>query len=120
MRIRLPVLALIGWTLVVWVGRIRNIVADDDLSGLGRAWRLGAAGFFVAMGLVVLLAWWRRSSQARVLLGVLAAWTVGWWSVRGIGILLDPNHAAGFKVVHTILMIVSIGLAMWAWARRDG
>ena len=29
------------------------------------------------------------------------------------------NHDVGFKVVHTILMVVSIGVAMWAWRRRD-
>ena len=47
-------------------------------------------------------------------------WTVGWWTIRGVGILLDGNHETGFKVVHTVLMVVSIALAMWAWARRDG
>ena len=118
MRTRLPVLAFLAWTLFVWVGRIRNVFVDDDLSGVGFAWRLGAAVVFVALAVVVFVARLRGSRRARLLLATLVVWTIGWWTVRGVGILLDPNHEVGFKVVHTVLMIVSIGLAMWAWKRR--
>jgi hypothetical protein len=120
MRNRLAVPLLLGWTLFVWIGRIRNIVEDGELSGAGRAWRLGAAVLFVVFAAVVFLARRRRSPQATALLGGLVVWTIGWWTIRGVGILLDGNHDAGFKVVHTVLMIVSIALAMWAWTRRDG
>jgi peptidoglycan/LPS O-acetylase OafA/YrhL len=119
MRTRLPVLSFLGWTFLVWVSRIRNIIEDDKLTSGGQAWRLAAAGVFVAFAVAVFTARRRRSSRATLLLGALAVWTTGWWSIRGVGILLDDNHEAGFKVVHTILMIVSIGLAMWAWSRRD-
>ena len=120
MRNRLAVPLLLGWTLLVWVGRLRNILDDDGLSGAGRVWRLGAAVLFVVFAVVVFLARRRRSPRATALLGGLVVWTVGWWTIRGVGILLDGNHATGFKVVHTVLMDVSIALAMWAWARRDG
>ena len=120
MRTRLPVLGFLVWTLFVWVGRIRDIVSDDDLSGGAMAWRLGAAVLFIVLAVAVLVARRLRAAPATAILGALVVWTVGWWSVRGIGILVDGNHAAGFKVVHTVLMIVSIGLAMWAWVRRDG
>ena len=120
MRTRLAVPALLAWTLLVWVGRIRNVVADDDLSGFAFVWRLGAAVVFVVLALVVLVARLRRSPRAGALLAGLVAFTIGWWSIRGIGILLDPAHAIGFKIVHTVLMVGSIALAMWAWARRDG
>ena len=42
------------------------------------------------------------------------AWTLGFWVVRGGGILLD-DHDAAFKAIHSALMVVSIGLAMWVW-----
>ena len=120
MRNRLAVPLLLGWTFFVWISRIRNILDDDDLSGAGRAWRLGAAALFVVLAAVVLVARRRRSPRATALLAGLVVWTIGWWAIRGIGILVDGNHDAGFKLVHTILMIVSIALAMWAWTRRDG
>lgn len=120
MRSRLPVLAFLAWTFFVWASRVRLILSDDGLSDAGRAWRLGVAGLFVAFAVVVLVARQRRSIRSTALLGGLVVWTTGWWSVRGIGILVDGNHAVGFKVVHTVLMIASIGLAMWAWTRRDG
>ena len=120
MHARLAVPLLVAWTLLVWIGRIRNVLADDELSGGGRAWRLGAALLFVLLASAVFVARRRSSAQAAGLLAGLVVWTIGWWSVRGIGILLDGSHDAGFKVVHTVLMIVSIAVAVWAWARRDG
>ena len=97
---------------------MNNIVRDDDLSAGGMAWRLGAAGFFVALAVALLVATRRSPARVSAVLGALVVWTIGWWSIRGVGILLD-NHDVGFKVVHTILMVVSIGVAMWAWRRRD-
>ena len=47
----------------------------------------------------------------------LVVWTVGFWLVRGGGILLD-DHDAAFTVIHTALMVVSIVLAMWVWRTR--
>ena len=113
----LPRVAFIAWTLLVWTSRIRNVLADDDLSTAGRAWRVGAAVLFVVLGAAYAVAWRRSSPRVDTLLAVLVAWTIGWWSIRGIGILLD-DHDVGFKVVHTVLMVISIGLAMWAWRVR--
>jgi hypothetical protein len=118
-RARLPVWSFLGWTLFVWVSRIRNIVADDDLSTGGMLWRLAAAVLFVALAVAVIVVERRQGQRGHVLLGFLAFWTIGWWSIRGIGIILD-DRSVGFTVVHTVLMLVSIGLAMWAWQRRDG
>ena len=114
---RLPVLAFLVWTLLVWTSRIRNVLADDDLTTGGRTWRLAAAIAFVLLGVATAVEW-RRGRLGRVL-AVLVGWTVVWWSVRGIGIIVD-DHDLGFTVVHTVLMVVSIGLAMWAWTRRAG
>lgn len=114
---RLPVLAFVVWTVLVWTSRIRNVLADDDLSTGGRTWRLAAAIAFVLLGVATAIEW--RRGRLGPVLPVLVGWTVVWWSVRGIGIIVD-DHDLGFTVVHTVLMIVSIGLAMWAWTRRAG
>ena len=118
MRARLPLYSLVGWTLFVWVTRTRNVITDDDLTNFGMAWRVGAAVVFVVLALAALVAARRWPARATLLLGALVLWTTGWWLIRGVGILLD-DHEVGFKIVHSILMIVSIELAMWAWKRRD-
>ena len=53
----------------------------------------------------------------RRVLGAFALWTGGYWLVRGTQIIL-ADHSLGFTLVHTVLMVVSIGLAGWAWVRR--
>lgn len=97
----------------MWSSRIRNVLANDDLDSFGLAWRLGAAIVFLALALVCAVWLWRGRPGA-LSLGVLAGWTVAYWLVRGTGILLDGNHAAGFKVIHTVLMAVSLGLVLLA------
>lgn len=116
---RVPLLIFLAWTVLVWTSRVRNVLADDDLSTGGTVWRLGAAVLFVVLAGAVVVT--RRAAPARAaaVLGTLVVWTVGWWTVRGIGIIVD-DHELGFTVIHTLLMAVSIGLAMWAWARRNG
>ena len=103
---------LIGWTLFLWASRTRNVVSNDALSAWGTTWRLGVVVVFVAgRGRC------RRSARNRVL-PVLVWWTIGYWLVRGGGIVLDANHDASFKVVHSVLMVISIGTAMWVWRTR--
>ena len=91
---RWPVWALLGWTVFVWIGRIRN---GGSL--------LLALSFLVLAGLAL----WR----VRPFLTLLAAWTVGVWVVRTPYILVH-DHPADFKIVHTVLAIVSVGLAVTA------
>jgi hypothetical protein len=43
----------------------------------------------------------------------LAVATIGVWVVRTAGILL-ADHDPGFKTVHSVLALMSIGLAGWA------
>jgi hypothetical protein len=103
------------WTLFVWVGRVRNIGADEALEGFEVVWRLGLALTFVVLGVVTLIACWRASAgrTARLLRVVrpFAVVTTAVWVVRAGGILLDASHEGGFKVVHTVLALVSIALA---------
>ncbi len=105
---------LIGWTLFLWASRTRNVVSNDELLAWGTAWRLGVVVVFVAMAVVAL----RRSVRNRVL-PVLVWWTIGYWLVRGGGIVFNPNHDVSFKVVHSVLMVISIGAAMWVWRTRS-
>lgn len=91
---RWPVYALVAWTVFVWAGRIRN----------GGSVLLAAS--FLVLAAVAL---WRRGWWVTA----LAAYTVAVWAIRTPVILLH-DHPAGFKVVHTVLAVVSIALAIAA------
>ncbi len=109
---------LVVWTLFVWVSRLRNIWGNDDLTANGQLLRTLFAGIFVLFGVAAArILWARRSSgltaNDQKLLWVFVAWTVGFWLVRGIGIIVD-DHTASFTAVHTALMVVSIGIALLA------
>lgn len=104
---------LVIWTLLLWSSRIRNVLADDDLTAFGTTWRVGAAVVFLVLGLLV-ASWLWRGRPGALVLGVMAGWTVVYWLIRGTGILLDSNHDAGFKAIHTVLMAVSLALVIVA------
>jgi hypothetical protein len=113
--------ALVAWTFLVWTTRIANIWRDSDLDTGERWGRTLLALSFTILAIAVVAALARRLGQATaVAVGALAAWTVAVWVVRGIGILA-AGHDVGFKVVHTLLAVVSIVLAALAWreTRRD-
>ncbi|MEC9449074.1 MAG: hypothetical protein VX857_01955 [Actinomycetota bacterium] len=104
----------VAWTAVVWVGRIRNVVGDDELTAGARTWRLIVAiAFLVLAALVATLPlglWHRRPLGSTRLVAVFCLWTIVFWTVRGGG-LLFADHDVGFKMVHTALALASIGLA---------
>lgn len=112
---RFPVLVLVGWTLFLWVSRLRNVFADDDLSTSGVVWRVLVVVVFVAFAGAVIAALRSGRPPLRQAVQALALWTVLFWLVRGTAILID-DHEASFKVVHGVLMAVSIGAATWAWS----
>ncbi len=105
--------ALVAWTAVVWVGRINNLLGDDQLTSSGRAWRLFLAAVFLgfaALSVAVLTDRWRKLGSTRFV-AVFCIWTVTFWAVRGTGILFG-DYGASFKAVHAVLAVVSIGLAV--------
>ena len=112
-RARLPLIVLVGWTIFLWVSRLRNVVRDDDLSGAGVAWRVAVVVVFVALAGAVIVAMRTGRPPLRETVTALVGWTVAFWVVRGTGILLD-DHDTSFKVVHTVLIVVWIGVAVWA------
>lgn len=109
---------LVVWTLLVWSSRIRNIWTDDDLTAGGQVLRTLIAVVFLAFAGALARALWVGRGQGlsggdRVLLGTFVIWSVGFWLVRGIGIIVD-DHTTGFTLIHTALMIASIGIALLA------
>jgi hypothetical protein len=111
----------------VWVGRVRNVWADASLDTAAKIGRSALAASFVAFGAVTLAyaLKHRRSGLSRdgrlarttlYLVGPFAAWTVGVWVVRSVGIWAH-EHPLGFKVVHTVLAAISIALAVDAVRR---
>lgn len=102
---------LIGWTVFQWVSRLRNVINNDELSTSGRTIRVLVVVVFVALAGATAVALRRRSSLANNVLVVFLCWTVGYWLVRGIGILIDGDYSAGFKLVHTVLMVISLSLS---------
>ena len=102
------------WTVFVWGNRIRNILADD-----GSAASLAVAIALTAMGVAVALVaatGWRRAQVVAVAFLV----TILVWAVRVPIILLDGDHSAGFKAVHTGLAVVSIVLGALALRGAGG
>lgn len=112
-----PAVALAAWTLFVWIGRVRNIVADDSLSGSGLGLRLALALPFVILAAALTVTLLRFVSFARArgyrlsrqIATALAAFGIVVWLIRGSDILLE-SHEVGFKIVHTVLAVTTIGL----------
>ena len=115
---------LVGWTFLVWIGRVRNVLADDDLAGFAKTWRLGVAIGFVAAGLVLaalVLSQVRKSGPAGPAslarpssvgnsASLLAIVGIAWWLIRGGGILF-ADFDTSFKIVHSVLALATFGLS---------
>jgi len=99
---------LFGWTVFVWLSRLRNILSNEDLSTNGRIVRVAVVVVFVSLAAAAAVAVRKKRPAVLVL---FLAWTVGYWLVRGTGILIDGDYSVRFKLVHTVLMVVSITLS---------
>lgn len=115
-RPRLVLWLLVGWTLFVWANRIRNIWTDDTLTTSGQVGRSMLVASFVVPALVLAATLLRRTWGRWFpwFVRAFAAWTVGVWVVRMVGIALH-GHEIGFVVVHAVLAVVSSVLAVAAW-----
>lgn len=109
---RMPFLRAFGvWTFVIWVSRLRNIWQDDELDTAGQFGRSALAMTFVVGAVVLAFAAWRATPAALVrTVVVVAVWTIGVWVVRSARIFVG-DWSVAFKVVHTVLAVVSIALA---------
>ena len=114
-RLARLVCVLVAVTVVVWVVRVVNVFGDDSLSGSARLWRLLVAGCFLAfagLAVVVLSGRWagHRLGSTR-LVAMFCLWTMVFWVVRSIGILLG-DYDAEFTLVHVLLAVVSVAAAL--------
>lgn len=113
LRTETATVVLLAFTGLVWAGRIRNVISNDDLTSGAKSWRLLVAALFLGLAAAVIIRWRHHTK----VLAVLCAWTVGYWLVRGTGMLIG-DESTDFKVVHTVLTVGSVGLAVWAWPYR--
>lgn len=109
---------LVLWTVFVWLSRVRNVVDNDELGGGAKTVRVVIAIVFVVFAwLMARMLWKNRNSHFvstdRFLVGIFALWTVGFWFVRAGGILLG-DETVGFKVVHSVLAVISFVVAAMA------
>jgi xanthine/uracil permease len=98
--VRRSAVVLVVWTVFVWAGRIRN----------GGSILLAAS--FLVLAAFVVASFWKRQWRPPTVTA-LVVWTIGVWAIRTPMILVH-DHPAGFKIVHSVLAAVSIGLAVWA------
>jgi len=113
-RLARLVCVLVAVTVVVWVVRVVNVFGDDSLSGSARLWRLLVAGcFLVFAGLAVAVLsgrWAGHRVGSTRLVAMFCLWTMVFWAVRSIGILLG-DYDTEFTLVHVLLALVSVGVA---------
>ena len=113
-RLARLVCVLVAVTVVVWVVRVINVFGDDSLSGSARLWRLLVAGCFLAFaGLAVAVLSGRLAGHrlgSPRLVAMFCLWTMVFWAVRSIGILLG-DYDTEFTLVHVLLALVSVGVA---------
>lgn len=103
---RTPVLiAFVAWTLFVWAVRIKN--ADGSVGA-------------VVLSLTFIVPAIAALVRPAVVLRPLVAWTVVVWLLRVGDIVVASDHGVAFKVVHTLLGVVSVALGLWAVRARAG
>lgn len=114
-RLARLVCVLVAVTVVVWAVRVVNVFDDDSLSGSARLWRLLVAGcFLVFAGLAVAVLsgrWAGHRLGSTRLVAMFCLWTMVFWAVRSIGILLG-DYDTEFTLVHVLLAVVSVGAAL--------
>jgi hypothetical protein len=89
---------LAGWTVLIWIGRVRNIVHAD-----GAAVELLVPALLVALAIATF-------ARPRQVAPVLALTTLVVWVIR-VPLVLVHHHEAAFVVVHLVLAAVSVVLA---------
>jgi len=89
---------LAGWTVLIWAGRVRNIVDAD-----GRLVELIVPVLLLVLGALTFL-------RPRTVGPLLAMVTVIVWVVR-VPLVLVHHHSAGFVAVHIVLAAVSLTLS---------
>lgn len=106
---------LVVWTLGIWGSRMRNIQADTELVGSERDVAFAVAVTFLASAALTGVALLRHASWYLTPLLVLVIVGIVRWTIRGPAILLSDEWELAFKVVHTVLWLVTVALSIFAW-----
>lgn len=113
-----PVAAFAGLTLVIWGNRIWLAWTNpDDSVGEKLVWSTPITAFVLAaVAVAVLLFRGEDAAEGRFrrLVQVFAVGTGIYWAVR-LPIISTGGYGVPFKVVHSVLAIVSVGAAVAAW-----
>jgi hypothetical protein len=114
-----PVAGLVGWTLFVWVSRVGLAWSDDSLTTGEKVLGTLPPVLFVLLALATGALLLSRDDGRRAGLftratTAFAGFTVVYWGLR-LPFILANDHPGGFKVVHTVLAVVSVALAVAAW-----
>jgi hypothetical protein len=112
-RARVVVTLFAAWTLFVWVTRINNVLSADEMGTAGKV--LTVLLSLSLIGLAGAAVWSVWTGRAPRVIAVAAGWTIAVWVVRVPTIITLTGVTVGFKVVHTVLAIVSVVLAVILW-----
>ena len=120
-RTRGTLVAYLAWTLFVWATRLSILWGSGSATGNRAVASLLVLSFLGCAGVVAAVLVRARGQEvppggAVLAIRLVAAWTVGVWVVRAVGIALD-HHPVAFLLVHLVLAVVSITLALLS-ARR--
>ncbi len=111
--VRAAILAV--WSLVVWGGRLRNLIVEPggpgDLTG-GQRWSLVGSLLFALLAVATLATAATARRFTVVPAAALAVLGIVVWAYRAV-VILGRDYSAGFMAVHTMLAGVSIGLGLW-------
>ncbi len=105
----------VAWTVFVWVGRIRNLIADDEMSSAAKVGVSGLSASFLILCVLIVLGWTLGSTRLGALVLVMLGWNVVVWAVRVVDIAFLSDHEVPFIVVHTVLGLLSVGLWAVSW-----
>ena len=114
-----PAAGLAAWTFFTWVGRLGLAWNDATLTTGAKVVATVPVVLFTGLGAAVAVVVLRRpdadlGAAGRKVVMAAGVWSIGYWAVR-LPLILSHAHPVPFKVVHTVLALVSGGLSVWAW-----
>lgn len=106
---------------MIRVIRIKNLLADNDLSSAGRAWWWIVSVVSIALAIIALVGEARLASISRSIVTTvaeaLAVVTILVWAEQVLSIVIEWK-SVGFVVVHLVLAAISCTLAGLVLAPR--
>lgn len=103
-------ITIIGWSLITWGGRIGLLTGaeSDQIWTWVRIAGSLVTAFAAGIGLLMAL------GAVRVLVAVYGALAVVVWGTSLVSVFGDAETTAAFKLVHSVLAVISLALALVA------